>query len=346
LIPLIIPVTGGEDLITAGIGHTCAVTPQTGLRCWGQNDSGQLGNGKTAGSSIPVKVKGLEGREVISLVSGTKHTCALTTSGEVMCWGLNYSGQLGDGKTINSNVPVKVAGLSGIIVAISAGENFTCAVNDANTTMCWGNNSAGQFKNGLTENSSTPVVANLGSNVSMFSGGRGELQGVTTDGAIQFWSNQLTIPVTGLTSNVALVSADRFADGGCAMTIDGKVECWGAIQGAGISGGQDTDPLLIAKKECHKEPLVTGEGHGCLVTDKGLMCWGTNGNGQLGNGTQTNSEQPVAVTGINSVIDLAAGFKHTCAIVGIEDIKCWGENTYGQLGNGTIKDSSLPVTVK
>jgi len=252
----------------------------------------------------------------------------------VMCWGLNYSGQLGNGKNTNSNVPVKVTGLSGIIVAISAGENFTCAVNDANTTMCWGNNSAGQFNNGLTENSSTPVVANLGSNVSMFSGGQNELQGVTTGGAIQFWSNQPTIPVTGLTSNVALVSADRFTDGGCAMTIDGKVECWGAIQGSGISGGQ------------HAKPLVTGEGHGCMVTDKGLVCWGNNDNGQLGDGTQKGSEQPVVVTGIYNVFALAAGFKHTCAIVDQDTIKCWGQNIYGQLGNGTIKIGLLPVTVK
>jgi alpha-tubulin suppressor-like RCC1 family protein len=346
--PLIIPVTGAcvPDIITAGIGHTCAVTPKTGLRCWGLNDVGQLGDGKNSDSTVPVKVKVLDGSEVLSLVSGTKHTCALTNGGEVMCWGLNYSGQLGNGTTTDSNIPVKVTGLSGTIVAISAGENFTCAVNDANTNMCWGNNSAGQFKNGKTENSNIPVVADLGNNVSMVSGGKSELQGVLTNGAIQFWSNLATIPVTGFANDVALVSADRFTEGGCAMNTDGKVECWGAILGSEISGGQKTDPLLITKKTCYKEPLVTGEGHGCMVTDKGLVCWGKNDNGQLGDGTQSVSEKPVAVTGINSVIDLAAGFKHTCAIVGVEDIKCWGRNTYGQLGNGTTIDSLVPAAVK
>jgi alpha-tubulin suppressor-like RCC1 family protein len=348
IVPLLIPVTGNTcvpDVITAGIGHTCAITPETGLRCWGQNDTGQLGDGsKKANSTLPVKVKVLDGGEVVQLVSGTKHTCALTAGNEVFCWGLNYSGQLGDGTTTNSNIPVKVKGLEGTIVSISAGENFTCAVNIANKTMCWGNNSGGQFKNGNTFSTSTPVVANLGSDIKLVSGGQGELQGVTNAGAVQFWSNQPTIPVTGLSSDVALVSADRFSEGGCAMTTTGKVECWGAITASGITDAKVPALLETGKKTCKVDPLITGEGHGCTITkENGLVCWGKNVYGQLGNGTQTDSEIPVEVTGIRNVLHLAAGFDHTCAIVDQETIKCWGQNTYG---NGTTKESSLPVLVK
>jgi alpha-tubulin suppressor-like RCC1 family protein len=348
--PLLIPVTGNTcvpDVITAGIGHTCAVTPETGLRCWGQNDSGQLGDGLKADSTVPVKTKVLDGGEVIQLVSGTKHTCALTSGNEVFCWGLNYSGQLGDGTITNSNIPVKVKGLEGTIISISAGENFTCAVNAANKTMCWGNNSGGQFKNGNTFSTSTPVVANLGSDIKLVSGGQGELQGVTNAGAVTFWSNQPAIPVTGLSSDVALVSADRFSEGGCAMTNEGKVECWGAITASEITDAKVPTELETGKKTCKVDPLITGEGHGCTITkDNGLVCWGKNVYGQLGNGTQKNSETPVEVTGIRNVLHLAAGFDHTCAIVDQETIKCWGQNTYGQLGNGTTKESSLPVLVK
>jgi alpha-tubulin suppressor-like RCC1 family protein len=350
IVPLLIPVTGNTcvpDVITAGIGHTCAVTPETGLRCWGQNDAGQLGDGLKADSTVPVKTKVLDGGEVVQLVSGTKHTCALTAGNEVFCWGLNYSGQLGDGTNKNSNIPVKVKGLEGTIVSISAGENFTCAVNTADKTMCWGNNSGGQFKNGNTNSTSTPVVANLGSDIKLVSGGQSELQGVTNAGAVQFWSNEPEIPVTGLANDVALVSADRFSAGGCAMTNEGKVECWGAITASEITDAKVPTELETGKKTCKVDPLITGEGHGCTITkDNGLVCWGKNVYGQLGNGTQTDSQTPVEVTGIRNVIHLAAGFDHTCAIVDQETIKCWGQNTYGQLGNGTNKESSLPVLVK
>lgn len=345
--PLLIPVTGAciPDVITAGIGHTCAVTPQTGLRCWGLNDSGQLGDGTNQDQSKPMKVEVLDGGEVVQLASGIKHTCALVSGGEVWCWGLNDSGQLGDGTTTNRNKPVKVNGLTGKVVSITAGENFTCATNAANTTMCWGNNSAGQFNNGNFDNSSSPVVAGLGSDVKMISGGQNELQGVLKSGALQSWSKVPMIPVTGLVNDMAIVSANRFENGGCAMTNDGKVNCWGGIQGAGIVTNQDVATLVEGNIKCHRQPLVTGLGHGCTITDKGVSCWGINDHGQLGDGTQTGSNQPVLVSGVKTYIDLAAGFKHTCAIVGVEDIRCWGQNTYGQLGNGTTKDSPIPVVV-
>jgi hypothetical protein len=335
LLPLfLIPVTGGPEVITAGIGHSCAVTPQTGLRCWGLNDAGQLGHGNNKNSSVPVKVLSLNGSNVAQLVTGSKHTCALLTSGDVYCWGLNFSGQLGDGTNRNSNIPVKVKGLSGKIESITAGLLYTCAVNSDGVTKCWGNNGMGQFSNGNTANSNVPVLANL-EGIKTISGAWNELQGITSGGGLSFFSLQPFIPITGLTKDVVQVAGDRFADGGCAMTSAGGVDCWGSISGSGISGG------LLTKT------LVSGEGHGCMVTEKGLMCWGLNNYGQLGDGSMNNSGgAAVNVSGIKNAIDLAAGYGHTCAIVGQDTIKCWGRNTYGQLGDGTNKDSSIPVKVK
>jgi len=337
--PLLIPVTGGPcGIITAGIGHTCALTQEDGLRCWGLNDSGQLGDATFTDSSIPVNVVDVIASDIIALQSGIKHTCALTSGGEVMCWGLNSSGQLGNGTNTNSNVPVLVQGLVGKIVSISGGAEFTCAVNDANDVMCWGNNSSGQLNDGTTINRNVPVFVDpeLVSDIVMISGGQKELQGVTSDGASNFWNDEPIIPVTGLPEeNNAILSADRFFGGGCTTTVDQVVNCWGAIVNAEVQDGV-LDYLL----------LDAGGGHACTVTGEGLVCWGENSTGQLGVGSRTNSDTAQVVKGIPSVCDLAAGLNHTCVVIDDEQIKCWGENTFGQLGEGTTINSSVPLVVK
>jgi len=93
--------------------------------------------------------------------------------------------------------------------------------------------------------------------------------------------------------------------------------------------------------------LDSGGGHACTVNDKGLVCWGENSAGQLGNGSLNyHGKAAQVVKGIPSVVDLATGLNHSCAIIDHELIKCWGENTFGQLGDGTTSDNSLPVVVK
>ena len=327
-----------SSIITAGIGHTCAITPADGLRCWGLNDSGQLGDATFTDSSIPVNVVDVIASGVIDLESGIKHTCALISNSEVVCWGLNSSGQLGDGTTTNRNVPVLVKGLEGKIVSISGGAEFTCAVTDADDVMCWGNNSSGQLNDGTTINRNVAVLVDpeLVNNVAMVSGGQKELQGVTSDGAYNFWNGEPIIPVTGLPDeNNVILSADRFFEGGCATSTDSVVQCWGAIINAEVKGGVLDHNLLDS-----------GGGHACTVNDKGLVCWGENSTGQLGIGSLTNSDKAQVVKGIPSVVDLATGLNHSCAIIDHELIKCWGENTFGQLGDGTTSDNSLPVVVK
>ena len=332
------PAPGVRPIITAGIGHTCAITPTDGLRCWGLNDSGQLGDETFNNSSIPVNVVDVVASDVIDLESGIKHTCALSSGGEVMCWGLNTSGQLGNGSITNSNVPVLVKGLVGKVVSISGGAEFTCAVNDVDEVMCWGNNSVGQLNDSTTTNRNVATIVDpeIVNNVVMISGGQKELQGVTSDGVANIWNSEPVIPVTGLPNeNNVLLSADRFFEGGCITSIDRVVRCWGAIVDAEVTDGVLDSDLLD-----------TGGGHACTVNDSGLVCWGENNHGQLGVGSEVSSEKALPVEGITSVVDLAAGLNHTCAIIGTDTIKCWGENTYGQLGDGSTSDKTLPVVVK
>lgn len=136
--------------------HTCAVTSEGAAKCWGYNQSGQLGDG-TSGNrrGTPVTVTGLE-TGVAAIATGGAHTCALLSTGGVTCWGLNSRGQLGDGTSTQRDAPVNVQGLSSGAVALAAGEEHTCALMDSGEIKCWGRNQRGQLGNGETTNRTSP----------------------------------------------------------------------------------------------------------------------------------------------------------------------------------------------
>ena len=150
---------GGNRQIAAGAEHTCALTSSGGVRCWGRNNYGQLGDGTTTDRLTPVEVSGLA-EDVQSIEAGAEHTCALTSSGGVMCWGRNDYGQLGDGTTTDRLTPVEVNGLAEDVQSIEAGAEYTCALTASGDTMCWGRNDYGQLGDGTTTDRLTPVEVN------------------------------------------------------------------------------------------------------------------------------------------------------------------------------------------
>jgi len=144
--------------VTASDGyHSCAVLQDGTVRCWGDNVSGQLGDGSRTTAVTPVAVVGIGA--AVDVSSGDFHTCALLRNGTVNCWGLNYTGQLGSGSsTSDSATPVEVSGV-GTAIAVSAGVMHTCAVLQDGTARCWGDNSVGEIGDGTTSNAFDPVTA-------------------------------------------------------------------------------------------------------------------------------------------------------------------------------------------
>ena len=290
--------------------HTCAVTATRQAYCWGNNGTGQLGNGTVAPSTIPAPVSDLSAG-VRQVAVGAYHTCALTTAGGVLCWGHNFLGQLGDGnQPYEEDVPVAVVGLSSGVVAIAAGIEHTCAVTTGGQVKCWGGNENGQLGNGSTQASPLPAT------------------------------------VSGLTGVVAITAGFYHT---CALTSAGVASCWGSNQSGqlGNGGGANASlPTTIATLS-GVIAIAAGGDHTCAVTNGGAAsCWGWNGYGQLGTGTTTDAQVPTPVVGLASGTRyLTLGYSHSCAVMTAGDMRCWGNNAYGQLGTGATDTHSTPVAV-
>ena len=149
----------GVTALTSGGGHACAVLATGGVRCWGHNISGQIGDDTTVDRSTPVAVVGLDAG-VTAISAGDRHTCALRATGPAVCWGSNNGGQLGDYTTVARTHPVPLAGADWGYVAVAAGGSHTCGVTRGGDARCWGNNASGQLGDGTRASStySGPVL--------------------------------------------------------------------------------------------------------------------------------------------------------------------------------------------
>ncbi len=216
----------------AGGLHTCALLSGGGMKCWGDNRFGQLGDGTTTNSSVPVDVSGLTSG-VQAIAVGALHTCALV-SGAVECWGLNRFGQLGDGTKTDRKVPVNVAKLPAGVRTIAAGGGHTCALLASGGMRCWGDDEYGQLGND-EETTSRPnpiAVQELPAGVESIAAGFTDTCALTKSGGVSCWGNlfeETPEDVRGLSSGVSAISlagGDTYDDHACAIMAAGGAKCW------------------------------------------------------------------------------------------------------------------------
>ncbi len=352
----------GVAAVSEGDGHSCAVTVAGAASCWGSNDNGQLGNGSTTSSTVPVAVAGL-GSGVDAIAAGGASTCALSSTGAVSCWGQNSAGQLGNGSTTPSTTPLPVTGLGSGVTAIAAGANFACALSTGGAVSCWGGNASGQLGNGTATSSSVPVsVTGLGAGVVAIGAGASHACAVVAGGALHCWGENLNgqlgdgtttnrstpMAVSGLGSGVAAVAPGDTHS--CAVTLAGAVWCWGANQKGQLGDGTTTDrtvPVAVSGLSTGTTAVSTGSSFSCALTAAGVaQCWGDPSNGRLGRPTSPFAVAPQPVVGAGSALTtVAAGVEHACGMTTGDAVVCWGDNSVGQLGDGGTTRSTAPVTV-
>ena len=176
----------GVTSISTGQDHTCALITGGTVKCWGNSQSGQLGDGTKVYRNVPTLVPGLTG--VTSISIGWDHTCAVITGGTVKCWGKNKYGQLGDGTTTDRTVPTLVPGLTGV-TSISIGRDHICAVITGGTVKCWGSNSGGKLGDGTTTNRTVPTLVPGLTGVTSVSAGDDHTCTVITGGTVKCWGS-------------------------------------------------------------------------------------------------------------------------------------------------------------
>jgi len=314
--------------VRAGYDYTCVRMSDGSIRCWGANESGQLGVGDTEPRVVPTLVPGFPSADKLA-VNGAYggHTCAVLSDRTLFCWGANGYGELGIGGADWDPHPDPVAVLKApsspqdAVNHTTAGWNGSCLLDASNTARCWGWNYYGSVGDGNSGNDSdryytTPVSTNPG--------------GLT-----------FTRLATGYAHS-------------CALSTEAtpKVYCWGDNSSKAV--GLDSPSVVVQATAVATqppvngilaEPLVLGDSVSCAIaTNSTLRCWGSNYNGLLGQntqGTSSNSSVPAAVCRTSdcsqylaTVSRASIGEAHACAITS-GTVRCWGRNNHGQLGNGT-----------
>lgn len=308
--------------VDAANNQSFAISTAGEVWAWGANSSGQLGIGDVSGTTTPVRLDAFAPTtsvKIAAIAAGSGHVLALSTSGEIWAWGRNDSGQLGIGNTLTKKKPEKIPGLS-TAIAIAAGMDHSLALLADGTVFAWGSNTFGQVGNGggpcpcdrILD--PTPVLIDI------------------------VGAAPLAIVAGG---NHSLVLMDDNSVWGWGRNNEGQL-------GQGFTSLSESDPLEITGLG-PVAAISAGGTHSLARTSDGkIWAWGNNSQGQLGDGTTTRRDVPVAVSIRAGAIGLVGGQYHSLAVEpNCPAVSGWGSNGFGQLGIGTSgSKSTIPVQTK
>ena len=320
--------------VTAGASHACLLHASGAVSCWGADLNGELGNGGNSSAfDAPVAVVGVS--NAVGIAAGTGFTCALIVDGTVRCWGENGVGELGTSGFAGSPIPISIAGLHNV-VAISAGANHACAVLAGGSMQCWGSNSFWQLGNGGSGPSSVGPVPVVGMNQAIsVTAGVNETCAVLADGGVDCWGeNQfgevgdsttqdrsVPTPVIGISDAVG-VSVGTY--NACALHVEGNVSCWGNGIDSQLGTADDVNAVTynvpasvigsfttvkgiqIPIPMSFAIAVAGGEGlENCVIQVGGQpRCWGTNANGDIGDGGgETSQARPAIVNSFTANVE-------------------------------------------
>jgi alpha-tubulin suppressor-like RCC1 family protein len=315
-----------EDNVTLGNSGTtaCAILSDNSLRCWGDNERGQIGDG-TRGTSryTPTNISLPGGKTPVSISTSSQYNsntiCATMDDGSLYCWGNNEDGQIGAGSkcTYGSYIdgcngysgvssPTKVSLPLGLnATAVSVGEKHACAILSDNSVWCWGSNYYGQLGVGNSSNT----------------------------GNWRFTPTAVTMPVGVSATAIALGLTHT-----CMVVSDGRAFCWGEGDDGRLGHGSTSDEVIPAQVSGSSSyvSISVGEYHSCAITTIGtVQCWGVNWDGQLGDGSGTYGGRsfPADVSlPIGTIVtSLSSGEKHNCVVTSSMSLYCWGEDGNNRL---------------
>ena len=370
---------------SAGGEHTCGITLEGKLLCWGRNSSGQLGDGSNLNRNLPTEVMTSEPFESVS--AGDSHTCGLTREGEAYCWGDNERGQLGLGSEDSERLQPERVATEARFTSISAGYQHTCAVDTDGNGYCWGSNYLGRLGAEATEDcggwgecSRNPVQVSGGLRWNRISAGDSHTCGLAKGGQAFCWgSNEYgqlgattteTFPVGPIDWPIPISTTPVVVSGGlswqelsvggwhtCGRADDDRIYCWGWNE-YGQLGATTTETCETRHdpKPCSTSGLPVSGGMSwqaldggyrrtCAISDEGATYCW--GGADLGDGTGQHSPVPAQVAISARFAFVTTGGTHTCGMGQEGVLYCWGANRYGQLGDGTNTVKwPTPVPVK
>lgn len=329
--------TGSPVRLSLGSLGTCVVYSGGQQWCWGWNQNGQFGTSRDTQFERPEHIYELGAVDRMALAGD--FGCVLLATGDVECFGYDHGG---------TDQPVS---LGGAAVGIATGHGHACALMTSGQVLCWGQNMDGQLGDGTLQGRVDPAAVSGLSNVAAIAAAADRSCALDTTGGVWCWGrrldgsgdDRLSPELMGGLGNTTALSMDSSQT--CALLDDQTVSCWGygacnALDLAGDCATPVTVPGLSAVDE-----IAVGQSAGCARSGSELRCWGSNTNGQMGDGTLDPLYTPTLVDGLTGVTLVGFGSDHVCVAVAGDDILCWGSNGNGEIGNGTTIDQLTPVDV-